>query len=78
MPKELQDQLHILCVLFTVDVGGIVFIYFDEDGSVNMMSTAEPDDIYYDKIGSGLKLEQVKAERRSLFEQVETWYRLFS
>ena len=27
IPKDIQDQLHIICVLFTEDIGGIILFY---------------------------------------------------
>ena len=33
LPQEIQDELKILCVLYTEDVGGILTLVFEEDGS---------------------------------------------
>ena len=35
LPQAIQDELHIICVLFTEEVGGIFAIGFDEDGELN-------------------------------------------
>lgn len=32
LPKSVQEELHILCVLYTEDVGGIFTIIFEPDG----------------------------------------------
>lgn len=32
LPQGIQDELHIMCVLFTADVGGVLQVVFDEDG----------------------------------------------
>ena len=76
-PKELQQEMQILCVMFTEEVGGIVIVYFDDNGSITMVSSGEEDDPYFDRIGSGLKLEQVKGEKRQLFERIEAYYQLY-
>ena len=34
IPQSIQDELHIICVLFTEEVGGVFTIVFEEDGSV--------------------------------------------
>src|SRR5699024_68439 len=34
LPKEVQDELHIMCVLFTEDVGGILTLEFSEEGKL--------------------------------------------
>ena len=36
MPKSIQDELHIICVLFTEEIGGIFTIEFEEDSNVAM------------------------------------------
>ena len=54
IPDSIKDELHIICVLFTEEVGGIFTIVFEEDGTLSMETDAEEDDIYYDEISSGL------------------------
>ena len=54
IPESIKDELHIICVLFTEEVGGVFTIVFEEDGSVSMETNADEDDIYYDEISSGL------------------------
>ena len=51
LPQGIQDELHIMCVLFTADVGGALQIVFDEDGHLQMRTQTEEDDILYDEIG---------------------------
>ena len=34
LPSQVQDELKIMCVLFTEDVGGILTLVFDEDGKL--------------------------------------------
>ena len=35
IPESIKDELHIICVLFTEEVGGVFTIVFEEDGSVS-------------------------------------------
>ena len=58
LPKQIKDELQIMCVLFTEDVGGILRLEFDEIGSV-------------------LKIKQLRAEKRELLENMETYFRVF-
>lgn len=60
-----QDELHIMCVLFTADVGGVLQVVFDEDGSLQLRTQTEEDDILYDEIGSVLKIKQLQRERKN-------------
>ncbi len=32
LPQQVKDELKIMCVLFTEDVGGTVQLVFDEEG----------------------------------------------
>ena len=34
IPESIKEELHIICVLFTEEVGGVFTIVFEEDGSV--------------------------------------------
>ena len=56
IPESVKNELHILCVLFTEEVGGIFTIGFDEEGNVLLETNADDDDIYYDDISSGFLL----------------------
>ena len=54
IPESIKEELHIICVLFTEEVGGIFTIEFEKDGSVSMRTEYAEDDFLYDDIGSGL------------------------
>ena len=77
LPQAIKDELHILCVLFTEEVGGVFTISFDEDGSILLETNADDDDIYYDEISSGLMVSEVRKKRRELFESLSLYYRVF-
>ena len=66
-----------MCVLFTADVGGVLQVVFDEDGSLQLRTQTEEDDILYDEIGSVLKNKQLQREKEELFESLEMYYRVF-
>lgn len=77
LPQGIQDELHIMCVLFTADVGGALQIVFDEDGHLQMRTQTEEDDILYDEIGSVLRIKQLQRDKEELFESLEMFYRVF-
>ncbi len=77
IPDSIKDELHIICVLFTEEVGGIFTIVFEEDGSISMETNAEEDDIYYDEISSGLLVSEIRRKRQELFESLSLYYRVF-
>lgn len=77
LPERVKQELHILCVLFTEDVGGILTLEFEEDGSLEFKVTAEETDYLFDEIGSVLKIKQYQTDKRELLESVELYYRVF-
>lgn len=77
LPDQVKDELKIMCVLFTEDVGGVLTLVFDDDGTLSLNVTSEEDDILFDEIGSVLKIKQLQQQKRDLFEALETYYRVF-
>lgn len=76
LPQHVKDELKIMCVLYTEDVGGILELYFDEDGCLQFQTSCEEGDFFYDEIGSVLKIKQYQNEKRDILESVETYYRI--
>lgn len=77
LPEEIRQELQILCVLYTEDVGGTIRLEFSEDGHLSLETDAEEGDLLYDEIGSVLKIKQFQNEKKELFEALETYYRVF-
>lgn len=77
LPESIKEELHILCVLFTEEVGGVFTIAFEEDGNVVLETNADDDDIYYDDISSGLMVAEVRRRRQELFESLSMYYKVF-
>ena len=77
LPSQIQDELKILCVLFTEDVGGVLTLVFDEEGQLLLETSAEAGDLLYDEIGSGLKIRQIQREKGELLQSLELFYRVF-
>jgi len=77
IPDSIKDELHIICVLFTEEVGGIFTIVFEGDGSVSLETQAEEADIYYDDISSGLLVSEIRRKRYELLESLSLYYRVF-
>lgn len=75
MPKQVKDELKIMCVLFTEEVGGIFTIEFDEEGKVNLRTEASEEDYLYDEIGSGLLVGTIRRKRQELFESLSLYYK---
>ncbi len=77
IPESIKEELHIICVLFTEEVGGIFTIVFEEDGSVVLETNAAEDDLLYDDIGSGLLVNEIRRNRQEMLESLQLYYRVF-
>lgn len=77
LPQDVKDELKIMCVLFTEDVGGILELVYDEDGELLFRTSADEGDYLYDEIGSVLKVKQLQREQAELLESLQLFYRVF-
>jgi len=75
IPDSIKEELHIIAVLFTEEIGGIFTIEFEEDGSINMRTEYAPEDYLYDEIGSGLLIGEIRRKRQELFESLSLYYK---
>ena len=64
LPEGIKEELRIMCVLFTEDVGGAMMLEFAPDGTLEFRIEAEETDYLFDEIGSGLKVKQYQREKR--------------
>ena len=77
LPKQIKDELQIMCVLFTEDVGGILELKFNEEGTLELETKADEEDLLYDEIGSVLKIKQIQNTKQELLESLEMFYKVF-
>ncbi len=77
IPESIKEELHVICVLFTEEVGGVFTIVFDEDGTILLETDAAEEDLLYDEIGSDLLVGEVRRNRQELLESLQLYYRVF-
>ena len=77
LPSQVQDELKIMCVLFTEDVGGILTLVFDEDGKLLLETSADEGDLLYDESGSERKIRQIRKEKAEFLQSLELFYKVF-
>ena len=75
IPGDIKDQLHIICVLFTEDIGGIIMFVFDEEGHLQIRTQAKESDYDYDEIGAVLEVKEIQRKRRDMLNGLELYYR---
>ena len=77
LPENIRQELQIMCVLYTEDVGGILMLVFDEAGNLELKVDHEEGDFFFDEIGSVLKIKQIQAQKADFLESLEMYYRVF-
>ena len=77
LPEQIKQELKIMCVLFTEDVGGILSLEYEEDGTLIFNVEADEADYLFDDIGSALKIKQLQREKEELLEALELYYKVF-
>ncbi len=77
LPETIKQELNIMCVLYTEDVGGILMVIYDEDGNLELRVDHEENDFSFDEIGSVLKIKQLQQTKQELFESLELFYKVF-
>ena len=77
LPESIKEELQIMSVLFTTEVGGIFTLVYDDEGNLSMETQADEEDILYDEIGSVLKVKQLQETKKELFESLELYYKTF-
>ncbi|MCR5586991.1 MAG: DUF6145 family protein [Lachnospiraceae bacterium] len=76
LPSQIKDELQIMCVLYTEDVGGILALMFDEEGNLTLNVTSEENDFSFDEIGSELKIREIQRKKVDLLTSLEKYYRV--
>ena len=76
LPEAVKQELQIMCVLFTEDIGGVLILEFTPEGNLEFRVEAEENDYLFDEIGSALKIKQYQTEKRELLESLELYYKV--
>lgn len=77
LPESIKEELKIMCVLYTEDVGGILTLEFDEEGNLMFNVTSDEGDLLFDEIGSVLKIKEIRQNKEELLESLEMYYKVF-
>lgn len=77
LPDSIKDELKIMCVLFTNEIGGVLTLEFEEDGTLCFQVTSAEDDFFFDEIGSELKIRKLQREKEELLQSLELFYKIF-
>lgn len=77
LPEGIKQELQVMCVLFTEDVGGVLTLEFSPEGVLEFKVQVDDQDYLFDEIGSELKIRQYQREKKEVLEALEMFYRVF-
>ena len=77
LPETVKQELQIMCVLYTADVGGVLLLVFDENGNLELKVEHNEGDFSFDEIGSVLKIKELQNTKEELFKSLEMFYKVF-
>ena len=77
LPQQIKDELQIMCVMYTEEIGGILTLEFDEEGNLQFQVEALEADAMFDDIGSVLSIKELRKTKKELLESLELYYRVF-
>jgi len=78
IPQSIQDELRIICILYTEEVGGIFTLVFEENGYLSLETQAYEEDILYDAISAGLLIKKIQSTNQELFESISLFYNVIT
>lgn len=76
IPESIKEELHIMCVLFTEEVGGILTIGFSPEGEMEIETTAADDDFLYDDIAAGMLVGKIRNKKQELLQSLSLYYKV--
>ena len=77
LPTAIQEELQIMCVMYTEEIGGVMTLDFNEEGSLVFHVEAREADAMFDDIGSVLRIKQLQRDKAELFESLELFFKVF-
>ena len=77
LPESIKEELQVMCVLYTEEIGGVLTQEFDVEGNLQFKTEALEADALYDVIGSVLRIKKLQTDKRDLLEALEMYYRVF-
>ncbi len=77
LPEGIRQELQIMCVLYTEDVGGMLVVLYNEEGGLELRVEHDEEDLTFDEIGSVLKIKELQKTKNELFESLELFYKVF-
>ena len=76
IPENIKEELHIICVLFTEEVGGVFTIGFTPYGEVEMDAQKDEEDLLYDEIGAELLKKEIRRKKADMLRALSIYFKV--
>ena len=76
IPENIKEELHIICVLFTEEVGGVFTIGFTPYGEVEMDAQKDEEDLLYDEIGAELLKKEIRRKKADMLKALSIYFKV--
>lgn len=77
LPENVKEEIKVMSVLYTEDIGGTLTLEFDETGTLLFEVSSDESDLLFDEIGSVLKIKEIQREKEDLLESLELYFKVF-
>ncbi|MDF1617353.1 DUF6145 family protein [Petrocella sp. FN5] len=77
IPDDIKTSIQIMLVSFTMEIGGLLSLVYDEDGLLYFRTECDEEDILYDEIGAHLKIKKMMVVHQDLLEGLQLFYKVF-
>lgn len=77
IPKEVLEEVRIICVRFSAKLHCIFTVGFYSDGKLYFEAIADESDYIYDEIGAKLEIDKLVRKENKLVSSLELWYKVF-
>lgn len=74
LPKEVQQEIQIICVTVANAIHGVFTMGFHENGNVYIETQGDELDASYDDIGAELEVKRVFKENEELIKALHVWF----
>ena len=75
LPEDIRNELKVISVLFTEEIGGYFMMEFTPDGSLEFRTEARDSDYNFDEIGAALMVKEIRKTRSDLLMKLELYYK---
>lgn len=77
LPKEIQEEIQVLCVLTAQKLGCTFGMGWESDGNIYFEIIPPENSIDFDDIGAELEIKEIRRTKIELLKALRLWYLIF-